>query len=152
MRSLLLTTLLAFAGLAIAADQPYDERADAKAEITTALAQARQAKVPVLVVFGANWCPDCKILDMAFKNGSSAPLINNSFKIVKVNVGRFDQNVDIADRYGIPLKKGIPAVAVLTPDGSVAYSTRAGELSDARKMGETGIYDFFVKVAATTNK
>ena len=30
MRSLLLTILFAFAGVAMAADQPYDERADAK--------------------------------------------------------------------------------------------------------------------------
>ena len=152
MRSLLATALFALAGLSIAAEQSYDERADAKAEITTALAQAKLSNVPVLVVFGANWCPDCRILDTAFKTGSSAPLINKSFKVVKVDVGRFDKNVDVADRYGIPLKKGIPAVAVLGSDGSVAYSTRGGELADARKMGETGIYDFFVQVAATTHK
>ena len=152
MRTLLATALMTLAGLSIAADQPYDEGADAKAEISKALAQAKEAKVPVLVVFGANWCGDCKMLDMAFKSGSSAPLINKSFKVVKVNVGRFDQNVDVAERYGVPLKRGIPAVAVLTSDGNVTYSTRAGELADARKMGETGIYDFFVKVAATANK
>jgi thioredoxin 1 len=152
MRTLLAIALMALAGLSIAADQPYDEGANANAEITQALAQAKQAKVPVLVVFGANWCGDCKILDMAFKSGSSAPLINKSFKVVKVNVGRFDQNVDVAERYGVPLKMGIPAVVVLDSDGKVTYSTRAGELADARKMGETGIYDFFVKVAAITNK
>jgi thioredoxin 1 len=152
MRTLLATALMTLAGLSIAADQPYDEGADAKAEISKALAQAKEAKVPVLVVFGANWCGDCKMLDMAFKSGSSAPLINKSFKVVKVNVGRFDQNVDVAERYGVPLKMGIPAVVVLDSDGKVTYSTRAGELADARKMGETGIYDFFVKVAATANK
>jgi protein disulfide-isomerase len=142
MRKLLAIALMALAGLSIAADQMYDESADAKAEITKALAQAGQAKVPVLVVFGANWCGDCKILDMAFKSGTSAPLINKSFKVVKVNVGRFDQNLDVAERYGVPLKLGIPAVAVLASDGSVTYATRGGELADARKMGETGIYDF----------
>ena len=117
-------TLLAIAlwrlpvSLSIAADQPYDEGANAKAEITKALAQAKEAKVPVLVVFGANWCGDCKMLDMAFKSGSSGPLINKSFKVVKVNVGRFDRNVDVAERYGVPLKMGIPAVAVLAADGT----------------------------------
>ena len=48
----------------------------------------------------------------------------------------------------MPLKHGIPAVAVLTPEGNVTYATRAGELADARRMGDSGIYDFFVKVAA----
>lgn len=148
MRTLVASLFLAVASLAVANPPPYDEAADAKAEIQAALVQAQKSNVPVLVVFGANWCGDCKTLDMAFKSGTSAPLINKSFKVVKVNVGRFDRNVAIAETYGVPLKKGIPAVAVLTPEGKVTYATRAGELADARKMGESGIYDFFVKVAA----
>ena len=134
--------------LAFAAPQPYDEAADAKAEIQAALVQAEKAKVPVLVVFGANWCGDCKVLDIAFKSGSSAALIDKNFKVVKVNVGRFDRNVEIAETYGVPLKKGIPAVAILNPAGKVIFATRGGELADARNMGERGIYDFFVKAAA----
>ena len=126
---------------------PYDEAADAKAEIASALVAAQRAKVPVLVVFGANWCGDCKVLDLSFKEGAAAPLIAKNFKVVKVNVGRMDRNVDIAESYGVPLKKGIPAVAVLSDQGRVVYATQAGELADARKMGDKGIVDFFTNVA-----
>lgn len=126
----------------------YDEAADAKADIAATLAEAQRAKVPVIVVFGANWCGDCKMLDMAFKTGASAPLIAEKFKVVKVNVGRFDRNVDVAESYGVPLKSGIPAVAILSTQGKVTYATRAGELADARKMGDDGVYEFFRKVAA----
>jgi len=100
------------------------------------------------VVFGANWCGDCKMLDMAFKTGTSAALIKQHYKVVKVDVGRFDRNVDIAQAYGVPLKSGIPAVAVLAQDGKVLYATRGGELADARRMGDQGIHDFFRKVTA----
>ena len=72
-----------------------------------------------------------------------------NFKVVKVNVGKFDRNVDIADSYGVPLKNGIPAVVMLSPAGKVMYATRAGELADARNMGDTAIYEFFAKVAAS---
>jgi len=122
-----------------------------KAEIKQALAQANSAGVPVLVIFGANWCGDCKVLDMAIKEGASAPLVAKEFKVVKVDVGRFDHNVDIAQSYGVPLKKGIPAVVVLSPKNQVLYVTREGELADARKMGESGIYDFFRKVTPKLN-
>ena len=131
-----------------AADAPYNEAADAKADIRTTLAAAQLAKLPVLVVFGANWCGDCRMLDTAFKTGASAPLMAKSFRIVKVDVGRFDRNVDIATGYGVPLKNGIPAVAVLAADGRLLYATAGGELADARKMGDTGVLDFFAKVAA----
>lgn len=147
MRILIALILAAAAPLVIAATSMYDEAADAKAEIHAALADAQRANVPVLVVFGANWCADCKVLDMAFKSGASAPLIAKNYRVVKVNVGRFDRNVDIAESYGVPLKNGIPAVVVLSQQGKVIYATRAGELADARNMGDDGIYKFFSKVA-----
>ena len=102
----------------------------------------------MLVVFGANWCGDCKMLDTAFKSGASAPLMAKHFRIVKVDVGRFTRNVDLADGYGVPLKKGIPAVAVLAADGRVLYATQGGELADARKMGDAGVHAFFTQVVA----
>jgi thioredoxin 1 len=147
MRILLALTLLAAVAVANAAGKPYDEAVDAKAEIRTALVQAGRAKLPVLVVFGANWCGDCQVLDMAFQTGASAPLIHEHFEVVKVNVGKFDRNVDIAASYGLSLQNGIPAVVVLSPQGKVVYATRAGELADARNMGDTAIFDFFARVA-----
>lgn len=153
MRLLLASLLLATGLAAQAAPTPiYNEAADAKAEVRAALAEAEQAKLPVLVVFGANWCGDCKMLDATMKHGPSAPLIAQHFKVVKVDVGRFDRNVDIAERYRVPLKKGIPAVAVLSPQGKLLYATEGGELADARKMGDQGVYDFFTRVAATPAK
>ena len=111
MKRLIAAWLLALTSLVGAAPGPYDEAADARADIRAAQAAAAQAKVPVLVVFGANWCGDCKVLDQAFKEGASAPLIARHFKVVKVDVGNFNRNVDIAEGYGVPLKSGIPAVA-----------------------------------------
>ena len=134
---------------AVAADRPYNEAADAKVDIQQALTQASAANTPVIVVFGANWCGDCRALDAAMKTGASAPLFARDFKIVKVNVGRFDKNVDVAKSYGVPLEKGIPAVAILSPHNEVLYATREGELADARSMGDKGIYEFFKRVTAS---
>jgi len=151
---LITASLLLSASLAAHAGPPaiYDEAADAKAAIKATLAEAAQAKLPVLVVFGANWCGDCRMLDATFKAGPSAPLIAKHFKVVKVDVGRFDHNVDIAESYRVPLKKGIPAVAVLSPQGKLLYATEGGELADARKMGDQGVYDFFSRVTATAKQ
>jgi len=131
-----------------AAEGPYDEKADAKAQIRQALATAVADGTPVIVVFGANWCGDCRMLDKAMKEGTSAPLIAREFKVVKVDVGKFDRNLDVADSYGVPLKKGIPAVVVLSGKSEVLHATRGGELADARKMGESGVYDYFKGISA----
>ena len=128
---------------------PYNAAADAKADVARALAEAKAAHVPVLLIFGANWCEDCRALDKALKEGKNAELMQKEFKVVKVDVGNFDHNLDVANAYGNPLKKGIPAaVLVSSSDNQVLYATKGGELANARRMSESGIYDFF-KHAAT---
>jgi thioredoxin len=147
MRRVLLYLLAGFTTAALAGPLPYDESADAKAAVQHALVAARSSQVPVLIVFGANWCEDCRALDLALQKGESAALIAKSFNLVKVDVGNFDRNLDLAAAYGNPMKKGIPAAVVVAGDGKVLYATRAGELADARRMGETGIYEFFKRVS-----
>lgn len=88
------------------------------------------------------------MLDSAMKNGASAPLLSRDFKIVKVNVGHWDKNLDVAKAYGVPLEKGIPAVAIISAKNEVLYVTREGELANARRMGDKGIYEFFKRVTA----
>src|SRR5213593_825289 len=145
MRKLILLSGLA-ASVALAAPLPYDEAADAKADVKRTLTEAKASNMPVLVIFGANWCEDCRALDKALKSGKNAELLAREFKVVKVDIGNFDRNLDLVAAYGNPIKKGIPAAVVLSPNNEVLYATRAGELADARRMSESGIYDFLRKV------
>lgn len=123
----------------------YDESANAQAELDKAMSTAQTSKKKVLVIFGANWCKDCLELDKSIK-GQNQALINEKFVVVKVDVGQFDKNLALANAYGNPIKKGIPAAVVLKPDNTLLYSTKAGELADARRMGDHGIADFFQQV------
>ena len=148
MKRLLLVALASWALTANATDWPYNESADANADVRQALKAAQAEHKSVLLVFGANWCKDCRVLDKAM-HGSSQSLIQGKFEVVKIDVGNFDKNLDIAERYGNPIKIGIPAVVVLGADDKVIYSTKGGELADARYMGDKGIYDFLSQQVAS---
>ena len=128
----------------------YDEAANSAADIQTALAKAKAENKNVLLIFGANGCKDCLELDRSLK-GQSAALIAKKFVVVKINVGQFDTNLSIANKYGNPIKKGIPAAVLLTPKNTVLYATHGGELADARTMGDQGIYDFFNQIEQKKN-
>ena len=69
------------------------------------------------------------------------------FVFVHVNVGDkgIETNFDVAERYGIPLKKGVPALAVLEPDGRVIYAQKTGEFEAMRKMEPKSVNDFLVR-------
>ena len=81
-RALLSTALCLLLGTAFAASMPYNEAADAKADVRAALAEAQRAKKPVLVIFGANWCEDCRALDASLKTSKNAELMASHFVVV----------------------------------------------------------------------
>lgn len=145
--------IAAFAGLALAVDPaPYDETADAQAQVKQALARAKAENKQTMVVFGANWCGDCKMLDGEFKKSALKAVIDAHYVVVKVDVGRFNKNLDVVKPYGEVIKKGIPSIVIATPENQLLYATNGGELADARKMGESGVLTFFQQLPAKTGR
>jgi thiol:disulfide interchange protein len=120
----------------------YSETADPKADIASALKQARLEHKRVVLDFGGDWCGDCQVLYINFHKSPNAELIDKYFIIVPVFIGHMDKHVDIAEKYGIPLNKGVPALAVLDADGKVLYSQKTGEFEDMRNMNPQSVTDF----------
>ena len=124
----------------------YDPEADAKAEIAKAVREAGREHKRILLVFGANWCPDCHALDYRFHQEPIKALVENNFIVVHVDTGegegRYAKNVDLAEQYQIPLKKGIPAIAVLSERGRLLSSQRDGQFSSARRLDPQQIVEF----------
>ena len=143
----LLSTILSLC--TFATDSPvYDESADAQAQVSQALAKAKAGNKQVMIVFGANWCGDCKMLDGEFKKPAMKALLDANYIVVKVDVNRFNKNLDVVKPYGDVIKKGIPSIVIATPANQLVYASNGGELADARKMGEAGVAEFFKALAA----
>src|SRR6266850_2403851 len=81
--------------------------------LAAALAASAATHKRIILDFGGNWCPDCHVLDLYFHNPVNEPILEADYILVHVNVGRLTENLDLAERYQIPLKKGVPALAVL---------------------------------------
>lgn len=139
--------LVALPLAALASGPIYPEVSRANADIEAACKEAKAGHKRVLVDFGGNWCTDCKVLDINFKKPENAALLKDHYVLVHVNVGekRIDENLDIGERYGIPLKKGVPALAVLEADGKVVHAQKEGEFEDMRHMEAKSVNEFLVK-------
>ena len=120
----------------------YSETADAHAEIQSALTKAASEKKRVILVFGGNWCGDCQVLNIYFHQSPNAEILNSNFVLVDVNIGHYDTNTDIADKYGVPVTKGVPALAVLDSKGGVLYSQRNHEFSAMRSIDPASVTEF----------
>jgi len=123
----------------------YPADADARKEIDEALKQAAGDHKRVMLVFGANWCYDCHVLDRALHEGPAGQLMKESFVLVHVDIGEGNKNLDLLKQYKVPLEKGVPAVAILGADGSLLYSSGEGEFEAARRMMKRDLVAFLEK-------
>ncbi len=135
---------------ALVAQQPiphahiYPDVSAAKSDIAAGLQTAKREHKRVLLDFGGDWCGDCQVLNVYFHQPDNLPILEKYFVRVNVNVGRIDQNLDIGEKYGVNLKKGVPALAVLDANGKALYG-QSGQFSDMRHMESSSVHDFLEK-------
>jgi hypothetical protein len=124
----------------------YPADADAHAQIKEAEEKAAIGHKRVLLIFGANWCFDCHVLDLAFQRPDLAPVLAAGFQVVHVDLGEDEKkNADLVALYDVPLSKGIPALAVVESDDKLVVSQKNGEFEDARSLTPEALLDFLNK-------
>jgi len=123
----------------------YPAGIDAHAEIKEAEEKAAKEHKRVLLVFGANWCFDCHVLDLAFQRADFVPVVAH-YEVVHIDIGDDGKkNGDIAKEFQVPLEKGIPALAVVDAAGKLLVSQKNGEFENARAMTPEAILEFLNK-------
>jgi thioredoxin 1 len=121
----------------------YPANADAHEEIREVEAKAAAGNKRLLLVFGANWCFDCHVLDLAFHRPDIAPMLAANYEVVHIDLGPDEQkNADLVQQYQIPLNKGIPALAITESDGRLVVSQKNGEFEDARGLTPEVLLEF----------
>lgn len=111
-------------------------------DLHAALAKAARLHKRIILDFGGNWCGDCVALDKYFHQEPNASLLKANFILVDINIGRFDSNADIAKTYGVPLEKGVPALAILDSEGHTLYSQKNGEFEAMRTLSPSALTEF----------
>jgi len=142
-----LVAVLAFTmGPALSASRDiYPDPSQAKSDLAAALKTAAATHKRVILDFGGNWCGDCHVLDIYFHNPQNRPILESNFVLVHINVGQYDANLDLAQRYGIPLQKGVPALVVLSDKGKVLLSQKSGEFEKMGHMEPNSVTSFLVQ-------
>jgi thioredoxin 1 len=114
---------------------PYDETAMGEELVRAARERARQTGQRVLLVFGANWCADCRAMDALFQSDAAiAARLRESFVLVKLDVGRDEvprKNAGLIARFGAAVETGIPVLVVADADGPPLNDTRHERLADS---------------------
>ena len=126
---------------------PYDEAANADANVAAAKARARKSGKKLLIDLGGNWCGDCRVLAGIMHVPEVRAFVARHYEVVTVDVGRFDKNSQVAARYGIKERlAGVPAILVVDPKTDrLINAGHITALSDARHMTPQALADWLAQ-------
>jgi len=132
----------------VATVQPYDETANAEAQVAAAFARAKKNHKRVLIDLGGNWCVDCIVLANFVRLPEMRRFMEAHYEIVLVDVGRFNRNLQIPARFGITKKlEGVPALLIVTPDGRLVNGGNIFATADAHSMTPQTLAAYLAKYA-----
>ena len=106
----------------------------------------QQSKQPILI-FGGNWCPDCRILDGTLQLPTIKKFMNKNYNIMHIDVGRYDKNMELISYFGIPKEKGVPRVLVFDKNKIVINKKSTKEWTTARDRRKQEVFDYFQGLA-----
>jgi protein disulfide-isomerase len=113
------------------AESMYYNGVDATALVSKKQAEADRTSKTLLVIFGADWCPDCWVLHDLLQDPLLEQVLTR-YIVVKIDVGRYDRNLELAKELGLDLKHGIPGAIAITKNNITWVTT--GQWSKARTM------------------
>jgi hypothetical protein len=112
----------------------YNDTADAKAQITAALTSAAEDEIRVLINWGANDDELCATFPQVQRAPEMSRKFSDEYKLVYVDVGHLDKNLDLAKSFGVTLAAGaLPHFTVLNAKGGVL-----AQISGRSLAGEAG--------------
>ena len=124
---------------------PYDEKVVDSLQLNEFIdLSISRGKQPV-VIFGGNWCPDCRILEGTLAMPTIKKFLQQHYQVMHIDIGRYDRNMDLMDHLNIESKKGVPRVVILDLEKNIVNSSTSSEWTTARDRKQQEIYNYFQK-------
>jgi len=96
-----------------------------------------------IIIFGANWCPDCRIFSATMDIPKIKSYIDQNFEVLYVDVKRYEINMNLMKEFGIEPAEGIPRLLIFDKNRKLINSSNTTEWRTARDRTSQEIFNFF---------
>ncbi len=153
-RFILFMLITCFASFGLSAQQAvkiYDPEADAKAEVSAAVAKASAEGKHVFLQIGGNWCPWCiKFHTMITEDAKLDSLLKANYEVVKVNFSKENDNHEFLATLGYPQRFGFPVFVILNEKGTVLHTQDSWYLEQEKAYSREKVERLFKMWSAFT--
>ena len=122
---------------------PYDGKVYSINDLNKFINTTIQSDKQPILIFGANWCPDCRIFSGTMNIPKIKSYIDKNFQILYIDVKRYEINMGLMEEYGIPSAEGIPRVLVFDKNKNLLNNSNTTEWRTARDRSSQEIFNFF---------
>ena len=102
----------------------------------------QESKQPI-IIFGANWCPDARLLEAVLQLPSIQNFLNPKCAILNVDVGDYEINTGLFKFFNPKIETGIPRVFILDINGETINIDSNDRMRTARQQTPQEIFDYF---------
>jgi thiol-disulfide isomerase/thioredoxin len=125
---------------------PYERLEVTETQVLDFIAQSKVGNQSI-IIFGANWCPDCRILEGTLLLPTVKSFIDNNFSVIHIDVGKYDINMNLLELLGIPKQEGIPRVVIFGQEKNILNMNSTDKWRSARQNKAQEIFDYFQSYA-----
>ena len=122
---------------------PYERKEVTTEELKKFIQNTKDKQA--VVIFGANWCPDCRILAGTLKLPSVDKFIRENYSILHVDLGKYDINMSLLEVLGIPKQEGVPRVVIFDKEVKALNLDTHDRWRTARDSKQQEIFNYFQK-------
>ena len=133
----------------------YNSNADAKADIASAIKQAKAENKNVLLQIGGNWCPWCiRMHELETSDTQIDSLLKADYVVVYVNVPREKEkrNPELMASLGNPQRFGFPVLVVLNQAGERIHTQDSWYLEQDKSYDREKMMHFLKMWNVTATK
>ena len=123
-----------YSGMLIADD-------DLKKFINLSVEQNKQS----IIIFGANWCPDAKLLEAVMQLKLIKKYLDRHSNILHIDVGDYEINTELFNVFDKNIRDGIPRIFIMDRKGRNINLQDNDTMRKARELSTQDIFDYFQK-------
>ena len=95
-----------------------------------------------IVIFGANWCPDARLLEGVIQMPPVKNFLEKNVNVLNVDVGNYEMNTELFSFFDENIEEGIPRVFIMDRKGKTLNLHVNDTMRKARDLTTQDIFNY----------
>ena len=122
--------------------EPYSGVQTSILEVQEFIQQTVKLNKQPIVVFGANWCPDARLLEGVIQLPVVKSFLERNANILNIDVGKYEMNTELFSFFDKNIQAGIPRIFIMDRKGETLNLHANDTMRKARELSVQDIFDY----------